>query len=361
MQFTRGNLPSSASSNPGSLRTRSPFAMPSLSCRFCRHANPPGAKFCNECGSPLHLRPCSHCEAVTDASAGTCHQCGAAFDAEDAPSIVAVSAHAATSEARSALPETHGDRMPPAPRDSATRPRISVRSDADEDVPASSDLTRVAEPDPSTHIPEWLAERFDAANRVEIARDRTPSAESQPNASSRATSEEREEAPPRSLLAEYDAHSPRRRPSPLLAIAAVAVAAVAYYVWFDAARSVPVTTPAPAARAPTPGPAPPAARSDAAVPPTPVASPPPSLPAAAAPAGPLASTPPPRAPRVQAERATDATAAANAQARRAKSDVERSTSRATQRERERDAVETRRLIERDLGRFMTRPPERFAQ
>jgi hypothetical protein len=323
--------------------------MPSSSCRFCRHANPPGAKFCNECGAPLHLRPCSHCEAVTDASAGTCHQCGAAFDAEDAPSIVAATAHAATNEAASSVPQTHSDRTQPSPRDSAARPRISVRGDADEDVPASSDLTRIAEPDPSTHIPEWLAERFDAANRVGVARGRTPGAESDPNASTGATSKEREEAPSRSLLGEYDAHSPRRRLSPLLAIAAVALAAGAYYAWFYAAPSVPVTTPAAA-------PAPSAAHGDATVPPAPVASPPSSP--AAAPAEPLLLTPR-RAPRVQPERGTAATTAANAQARRATSDAERSTNRTTQRER--DADQTRRLIARDLGRFMTRPPERSAQ
>jgi len=47
------------------------------------------------------------------------------------------------------------------------------------------------------------------------------------------------------------------------------------------------------------------------------------------------------------------------QARRTTSNADRSTNPATQRER--DADETRRLIERDLGRFMTRPPEQSAQ
>ena len=66
-----------------------PVASMSISsCRFCAHANPEGAKFCNDCGSPLHLKPCPQCEAITDVSAENCHQCGAPFvtsGAADAP------------------------------------------------------------------------------------------------------------------------------------------------------------------------------------------------------------------------------------------------------------------------------------
>lgn len=361
MQTSRGNLPSSASSNPGSPRARSPLAMPSSSCRFCRHANPPGAKFCNECGSPLHLRPCPRCEAVTDAGAGTCHQCGAAFGGEAAP-IVAATAHAAaTNEARADGPQTHRDRTPPSPRDTAARPRISIRGDEDDDAPASSDLTRIAEPAPSTHIPEWLAERFDAANRAGAAGGRTHVPASDAHASSAPDTPgiyERDEAPSRSLLADYDAHRPRRRLSPLLAVATVAIAAGASYVWFDAGRRVPVTTSTP------PTSAAPAAAAEPTLPdahggratesPAPVA--PPSSSSSAAPAEPRAM-PTPRAARARAGRGNGA--AANAQARRATSDAERPTNRAAQRER--DADETRRLIERDLGGLLTRPPGRSAQ
>ena len=46
-------------------------------CPFCSHGNPEGARFCNDCGSPLHLSPCSHCEAVNDDWAERCHRCGA--------------------------------------------------------------------------------------------------------------------------------------------------------------------------------------------------------------------------------------------------------------------------------------------
>jgi hypothetical protein len=47
-------------------------------CSFCTHANPEGSKFCNQCGSPLHLAPCAHCGSVNDIGAPACHQCGAA-------------------------------------------------------------------------------------------------------------------------------------------------------------------------------------------------------------------------------------------------------------------------------------------
>ena len=45
-------------------------------CPFCAHPNPAGAKFCNECGAPLHLRPCNRCEAVNNQVAKNCYKCG---------------------------------------------------------------------------------------------------------------------------------------------------------------------------------------------------------------------------------------------------------------------------------------------
>jgi hypothetical protein len=47
-------------------------------CLFCDHVNPVGAKFCNDCGSPLHLKPCKQCEAINDHAAQNCYRCGAA-------------------------------------------------------------------------------------------------------------------------------------------------------------------------------------------------------------------------------------------------------------------------------------------
>jgi len=53
--------------------------MSAFSCSSCRHVNPPGSKFCNECGSPLRLTPCRECEALNDVGSATCHLCGAAL------------------------------------------------------------------------------------------------------------------------------------------------------------------------------------------------------------------------------------------------------------------------------------------
>ena len=47
-------------------------------CSFCNHRNPAGAKFCNNCASPLHLKPCKQCDAVNDQAATNCYKCGAA-------------------------------------------------------------------------------------------------------------------------------------------------------------------------------------------------------------------------------------------------------------------------------------------
>ena len=51
--------------------------MSSIGCSFCQHANPAGAKFCNECGAVLRLQPCPHCDAINDRDAARCHHCDA--------------------------------------------------------------------------------------------------------------------------------------------------------------------------------------------------------------------------------------------------------------------------------------------
>ena len=48
-------------------------------CPFCDHANPSAAKFCNGCGSPLHLKPCLQCDAINAAASKACYMCGAFF------------------------------------------------------------------------------------------------------------------------------------------------------------------------------------------------------------------------------------------------------------------------------------------
>ena len=53
--------------------------MVALLCYSCEHRNPTGARFCNACGAPLHLKPCRHCEAINARAASHCHRCGEAF------------------------------------------------------------------------------------------------------------------------------------------------------------------------------------------------------------------------------------------------------------------------------------------
>jgi hypothetical protein len=55
------------------------IAMFSSKCLFCGHVNPADAKFCNDCASPLHLKPCHECDAINDRSTQSCYKCGADF------------------------------------------------------------------------------------------------------------------------------------------------------------------------------------------------------------------------------------------------------------------------------------------
>ena len=52
-----------------------------VQCSFCQHENVPGARFCAECGSPLHLRVCPNpdCGKVSDVNAMRCEHCGTVF------------------------------------------------------------------------------------------------------------------------------------------------------------------------------------------------------------------------------------------------------------------------------------------
>jgi hypothetical protein len=70
-------------------------------CPFCAHTNPAGAKFCNECGAPLHLMPCNRCEAVNNQVAKNCYKCGSSLSmpctaAEAAPAWPALDTIAAS-------------------------------------------------------------------------------------------------------------------------------------------------------------------------------------------------------------------------------------------------------------------------
>ncbi len=74
-------------------------------CLFCHHTNPAAAKFCNECGSPLHLKPCRQCEAINDATAKTCYKCGTA----DPALVITPEAAAAMPDVDSMATATPGD------------------------------------------------------------------------------------------------------------------------------------------------------------------------------------------------------------------------------------------------------------
>src|SRR5438067_5547769 len=69
-------------------------------CLFCGHDNPAEAKFCNACAEPLRLKPCTRCDAINDASATNCHQCGAEIPAPLSPTDAASSDWLATDAPR---------------------------------------------------------------------------------------------------------------------------------------------------------------------------------------------------------------------------------------------------------------------
>jgi hypothetical protein len=65
--------------------------MTPLQCLFCDQGNPEEAKFCNECGTPLHFKPCPQCDGINGRFATGCYRCGAAFSAmgcEPPPSVL---------------------------------------------------------------------------------------------------------------------------------------------------------------------------------------------------------------------------------------------------------------------------------
>jgi predicted amidophosphoribosyltransferase len=45
-----------------------------MRCPRCQHDNPQGARFCEECATPL-ARTCSNCGAALSATAKFCHAC----------------------------------------------------------------------------------------------------------------------------------------------------------------------------------------------------------------------------------------------------------------------------------------------
>jgi hypothetical protein len=48
-------------------------------CPYCTFRNERGARFCADCGAPLHLKPCAKCSKVDDVMVRQCLGCGTAF------------------------------------------------------------------------------------------------------------------------------------------------------------------------------------------------------------------------------------------------------------------------------------------
>jgi hypothetical protein len=84
-------------------------------CPFCEHDNPAGARFCNECGSPLYLKPCPQCEAVNDSAALQCFQCRATLPKDDAEREATVAAMPELSSATESAGQLGGTGRPNAP------------------------------------------------------------------------------------------------------------------------------------------------------------------------------------------------------------------------------------------------------
>src|SRR5262245_2782604 len=80
-----------------------------MDCPQCRHANPPGTKFCGECGTRLQSL-CPACKVANPASNKFCSECGQRLgEAAQSPAPVAAEVSAAP-PARVASPETYTPR-----------------------------------------------------------------------------------------------------------------------------------------------------------------------------------------------------------------------------------------------------------
>jgi len=91
---TLGGLPITRRVGPMSVRFESPppsspvpgvaalgATVFSVECPVCDHANPAGAKFCNDCGSRVDLEGCPKCDAINDRESAFCYKCGAPIGA----------------------------------------------------------------------------------------------------------------------------------------------------------------------------------------------------------------------------------------------------------------------------------------
>ena len=175
-------------------------------CPFCNHANPAGAKYCNDCGSPLHLKPCDQCEAINDLVASDCYSCGTEFPvASAAPEAALLSPALNTTAASATLSDTGLGRAPPF-ESLAESHDVPLRRPGDETAGGARDYTvEVVAREPRS-LDGGVASLFSAAQQVVPMRDL--------------------------------GFAPRRRPLPRLALAVVLPAALltavgvsAYYVY----------------------------------------------------------------------------------------------------------------------------------
>ena len=118
------------------LQARPAFAS---QCLFCDHANPIGAKFCNDCAGPLHLKLCKQCDAINDLPATNCYKCGGEFPSQLLPLAEALSTAQVAGSALASLAFGEGDiergRTPLPQRASEARNRLQ-RPPGD-DLPAT--------------------------------------------------------------------------------------------------------------------------------------------------------------------------------------------------------------------------------
>jgi hypothetical protein len=133
--------------------------MASSTCCFCSHANPPKAKFCNECASPLHLKPCRLCDAVNARDAQACHRCGAALQA--APETLDASPDHIVSEADETLAALRRELVATTAPDAETSSE-SIRDGVGEVVADTSAAVDARAAEPASTVQEEELDRQDA-------------------------------------------------------------------------------------------------------------------------------------------------------------------------------------------------------
>jgi hypothetical protein len=191
--------------------------MATSTCCFCAHLNPAGAKFCNECASPLNLKPCQACNAVNPRDGQACYRCGATLRA--APDASVISPEQIVAEA---------DEMLAALRRELVGDGASKAS-ATPDVPRAEPASQVVEAGPA----------FDSRPNP-VARSDEPNA-SVADPSNRLSAQPAEptvDASPPLIRPEDRPWRPKRRSSGVAfaAIVALAVVPVAVYVMRNPAQ-----------------------------------------------------------------------------------------------------------------------------